>query len=337
MCPLREAAALVHRDAAALVEEANAGSIQLYAKVPEALQVISVHASHRSVSPFPFVKSPNALPHVAFSMRGLQFLALRQEDLRGLYKSGANRVDSFEEGIYFDNDGKAHHFHASTLEVVYDAWTVEELTLPLRSYALYPFEFDVRKDNSDRLQFPRLIEVTWENVYIKRTDIPRLLPLSSNRRAELIGRIQLPKGRHISPDLQALRELLLAEFAAASEANGDAPSQDAIERKLIGQFKFPKYRAVPGALVLRSSLKTMLSDEQAALDEIPAILHLFDCAREFWGDGFDSAAPRPSVEQIAHWLARRIELYDSTSKGCVALVRPQWAKQRGRMKTGPSG
>jgi hypothetical protein len=132
--------------------------------------VISVHASHRARSGTFSTLSPRPkqAQYPAFSIPGLQFLVLGKSCLTSIFNNGADTEVTFEGGLLFSRHGSCHLFNASSYTLVYDFSTVEELDLPLGSYALYPNELDLHRQDTRSLRFNKSVEVTCEDGYVRR-------------------------------------------------------------------------------------------------------------------------------------------------------------------------
>jgi hypothetical protein len=334
MCPLREAAELIGCSTASLLENAISGGVELYTKVPTGLQVISVHTSHRArfgtfstLSP-----GPKQAQYPAFSIPGLQFLVLGKSCLTGIYNNGTDTEVSFDGGLMFSREGSCHLFRASSYTLVYDAFTVEELDLPLRSYALYPNELDLRSQDARSLRFDKSLEVTWEDVFVRRIDVANLVPKRPSREKEVIKRVQELNGAYVSSNLNRLRLLLLSELEAFAVDGGELPTLEILTSKLKQQAGFSSNQAEAGAHILRLSLSTISQWDDDGIDDEPAIIHLFNFAASLWGSSSGESAPRALVPEVANMLQKKIDMSESSAKACVTLIRPR--RQSGRPPKG---
>lgn len=334
MCPLREAAALIGVEASFLVREAIERNVWLYAKIPLDCQVLSIHSSHRNGSSGRSLASNSGEvpPIPPFAMPALLFLVIEPPSLVGLYNNGLYRVAYFEEGISFDRDGKAHVFDASVHWDIHDAFHAEEVSMPQRSYALYPADFEPPWNNSRRLRSPMSLEITWDNVYVKRVDVTRLARQTVSKTAPVLKRIQSWEGRHISQNLRGLRSLLMAEISLSSSEGLRTLSPGMLEMKLKEQFAFTGSQAKAGATILLRSLDTLYQIERHSAEGEPAILTLFECADKFWGDTDADTLSHPSLDDITAWLKSRLGLTDTPAKGCAAMIRPDQVSKGGRRK-----
>jgi hypothetical protein len=334
MYPLREAAALTGIEACFLVKEAIERNLCIYAELPPDLRVLSVHASHRGVSIRRSLARNSVEEYVIppFAVPAVQFLVIAPPSLVGVSNVGRDQVSHFEEGISFARDGQMHSFDASVSWEIHDAFDAEEVPLPLRSYALYPLDFAPPWNNPSWLRCPEKITVTWDNLYVKRTDLIRFVKDASSRTAPLLKRIESWEGRHISPNLRGLRSLLIDELKVGSSEHLKTLPREVFKLKLKAKFGFSGSQASAGAIVILRSMDALYQIEHHAGEHEPAILALFECADRFWGNAVADTESHPSLDEIVAWLQGTLGITDTPAKGCAAMIRPDWVSQGGRKK-----
>ncbi|MBB3117567.1 hypothetical protein [Pseudoduganella violacea] len=293
------------------------------------MEVFSVDASHLNPFTLPsFIKRSRILPQSAFAMRGLQFLALRPDSVRMLLNTEIATARTFDVGIRIDANANVHPQSASTQLLIEDAFTVTTIELPNRSYAIYHASLNPIHA-PEHLQFPQVLRITLDDIYVENDSLNETTHVISPFRAELITRLQSFQGPHISFSLNMLRSIFLMELAGLSTSSAKAPQADSLRPKLQSHIKSGN-QVNAAAKVLANSIQSVLEAEANFDKRIPEIVHLFDCAEQFWGGEYDQYKSRVKVPEISRWLQRRFLLDDHPAKACVALIRP--TRQVGRVK-----
>ncbi|MYM75597.1 hypothetical protein GTP56_25855 [Duganella sp. FT134W] len=311
MCPLKEAATRIGVPVNLLLKDAIEGRLSVYVKVPEGLRVLCVHSSHlRSSKGISF----EDLSEPPFWAKGIQYLALDRQNLRGLCNVGIDRTSQFTAGISFNRDGSPIHFSAASDTRLPDFFSLGQVYIPLslRSYVLYPIE--VVLPRRGLLPSPWRGDVTLDDAYISRVDILERL---GAREHEISSRLMSFEGEYISPKLDSFRKFFLEKLGEKliKETGGLTAKRFTIELK--DQFGSDFSRA--GAAILVNSMEAVYGKNKSSRIEDIQILIFFECAKHFWGDG----DRRPSVNDIVSWLkSKSVSIGDSYLATCAAMLRP---------------
>lgn len=327
MCPLREAAERIGVSISSLLKDAIEGRMPIYVKVPEGMRVLCVHPSHLRNAKTTKLDLYEVLCDPPFLVKGVQYLALKMPNLRGLYNNGFDQVSNFQEGISFDQNGHVINFDAAIDTAIPGLSPYGDLKIPMshRSYVLYPVE--VRLPRHGLLPSPWAGEINLDNVHISRIDIFERLNKKEIKVFRLLGSFE---GEYISPNLSDLRDFFKESLKDKNrEKVGLALKRFDID--LQSRFEFEAPRAEAGAVIVAHSMDAIFGSSRKLQSEKIAIIILFECAKHYWGEG----DLKPSVKAIVTWLkGKGLSIGDSYLEACAAILRPPQYAKRGRPSSG---